>query len=505
MEVLRELVRIITKVKLRSIRKLGFPLETDNRLADLYKLIEAGTADGEIAPALTGKKAKSGTFRRLKADLTDRLIGSLFLVDLSLPSYNNRQRAYFEVHKNWAAVKILLGKNARKAAIDLSTQTLRQALRYEFNDIAYDIVRNLRLHYGTVAPGYQKYQEYDELFRRLQQIVQAETLAEDIYTRFIIEYVRKKAGREELIKEVRRSHQSLAPYTARFDSYSLHLYTGLLEMGIHTASSEYATADEDCDQVITFFEAKPYVASVPLQIAYYQKLLCHFQLQRFTEVETFVSRGLELLQEGAYNWFKFQVTYLILALHTKQYEVAFQVFKRVTGHSRFRSQNAEITEYWRVLEAYLHFLLEIGELPAAQDDAQFTKFRLGRFLNQTPLFSRDKRGVNVSILIIQILLLVARGRYGNTYDKIDAMEQYARRHLFTQDTLRSYYFVKALLELPKNSFHREAVQRKAAKHLKRLESFPLETATQRTFITEILPFEQQWHYAIQFLSNRFYK
>ena len=194
-----------------------------------------------------------------------------------------------------------------------------------------------------------------------------------------------------------------------------------------------------------------------------------------------------------------------MALHTQQYEVAYQVFKRVTGHSRFRSQNAEITEYWRVLEAYLHFLLEIEELPAAANDPQFTKFRIGRFLNQTPLFSRDKRGVNVSILIIQILLLVARGRYGDTYDKIDAMERYARRHLFTQDTLRSYYFIKALLELPKNAFHREAVQRKAAKHLERLESYPLETASQSTFITEILPFEQLWLYAIQFLSNRFYK
>ena len=60
-------------------------------------------------------------------------------------------------------------------------------------------------------------------------------------------------------------------------------------------------------------------------------------------------------------------------------------------------------------------------------------------------------------------------------------------------------------ELPCSILHREAVQRIAAKHLGRLEGFPLETAAQRTFITEILPFEQLWLYAIQFLSNRFYK
>lgn len=505
MEVLRELVRIVTKVKLRAIRKLGFPLESDNRLSEMYDLLAEGADEAQVALALTESPSKGGTFRRLKSDLVDRLVASLFLIDLSQPTYNSRQRAYFEAHKNWAAVKILLGKNARLAAIELGTQTLRQTLRYEFNDLAYDIARNIRLHYGTVAPNHKKYQEYDVLCQRLQRTVNAEILAEDIYTRFIIEYVRKKADREALIEEARLSHQSLAPYTAKFDAYTLHLYASLLEMSIHTANSNYVEADRVCDEAITFFEAKPYVASVPLQIAYYQKLVCHFQLRRFTEVETFVKRGLAFLQEGAYNWFKFQETYLALALHTEQYAIAYQVYKQVTTHARFRTQNEEITEYWRVLEAYLHFLLELGQLPSAASDEQFTKFRIGRFLNQTPLFSKDKRGVNVSILIIQIMFFVARGRYGETYDKIDAMEQYCRRHLFTRDTLRSYYFIKALLELPKNAFHRAAVQRKAAKHLERLEQHPLEKAGQRTFITEILPYERLWLFALGFLSNNFYK
>ena len=43
----------------------------------------------------------------------------------------------------------------------------------------------------------------------------------------------------------------------------------------------------------------------------------------------------------------------------------------------------EISEYWRILEAYLHFLVAIGLLPNTENDNRFTKFRLGRFLNQT--------------------------------------------------------------------------------------------------------------------------
>jgi hypothetical protein len=470
----------------------------------MYELLADDTEDEELARALTDKSSKSGTFRRLKSDLTDRLIASLFLVDLSLPSYNSRQQAYYVIHKNWAASKILFGKNARMAAVKLAEQTLRQALRYEFNDLAFDLSRNLKLHFGTVAGNHTKYQEYAEECTRLQQIMQVEIMAEDNYTRFISEFVRQKAATEVLLAEAKKAHLSLSSYTDQFDTYTLHLYAGLLEMGIHTVSSNYRAADTVCNKLIAFFEQKEYEASVPLQIAYYQKLLCHFQLGEFTQTTDFVKRGLALLQEGSYNWFKFQETYLILALHTRQFSTAYEVFCQATGQARFKAQQEEIQEYWRVLEAYLYFLYALGELPEADNDERFTKFRIGRFLNQIPIFSRDKRGVNVSILIIQILLLVSQQRYHDTFAKIDAMEQYCRRHLFTKDTIRSFYFLKALLELPKNSFHKAGVQRKAAKHLEKMKTHPLEEAGQTTFLTEIIPFEALWEYIIGLLDNNFH-
>jgi len=504
MQVLRELVQIITRIKLRSIRKLGFPFRNDTQLGEMYELLADNKEDEELAHALTGKSSKSGTFRRLKSDLIDRLIASLFLVDLSLPSYNSRQQAYYVIHKNWAASKILFGKNARMAAVELAEQTLRQALRYEFNDLAFDLSRNLKMHFGTVASNHTKYQEYAEECTRLQQITQAEIMAEDNYTRFISEFVRKKAATEIVLEEAQKAHLSLCPYTDRFDSYTLHLYAGLLEMGIYTASSNYNAADMVCDKLIAFFEEKEYEASVPLQIAYYQKLLCHFQLGKFTQTTDFVNRGLTLLQEGSYNWFKFQETYLVLALHTREQRTAYDVFCQATGHARFKTQQEEIQEYWRILEAYLYFIYILGELPEAAQDKRFTKFRIGRFLNQIPIFSRDKRGVNVSILIIQILLLVSQQRYQDTFEKIDAIEQYCRRHLFTKDTLRSFYFLKALLELPKNSFHKAAVQRKAAKHLEKMKAHPLEEAGQASFLTEIIPFELLWEYIIGLLGNDFH-
>ena len=505
MQIIKELVQIITRVKLRSIRKLGFPFVHDNRLGEMYDYFLEDKSEEDIAAYLTGKSIKSGAYRRLKSDLNDRLIASLFLVDLSLPAYNDRQRAYYELLKTWTTAKVLLGKNARLAGIELAERSLRQALLFEFNDLALDLSRNLSLLYATVIGDTKKYQTYNDIYLRLKKVVAAEFQAEEAYAELIIQYVRQKTDDITISEKANEYSVSLAPLLDQFDAYNLHLYGGLIKMMVSSSKGDYALTAQFCDEWIAFFEKKEYLASVPLQIAYYQKLNCQFQLRSFDEKMLYVDKGLKLLETGSYNWFKFLETYLLLALHTHEYERAYKTYKQAREHKRFKSLTEEVKEYWRVLGAYLHYLVEMGEIPIAQNDPAFSKFRIGRFLNQTPHFSKDKRGVNVSILIIQILFLIARGKYNATIDKMDAVEQYSRRHLFRDETLRAFYFIKALLVIPKNSFHKEAVKRKAEKYLLKLNEYPLEEVGPSSTLTEIIPFEVVWIKVMTQLSAKFYK
>lgn len=256
MQILHELIRIITKAKLRAIRKLGFPFADDNKLGDMYTLLADGMEENALITQLTGRSKTTGNYRKLKAELIDRLIASLFLVDLSLPSYNNRQRAYFEVHKKWAAAKILLAKDARAAGVDMAEQTYRQALRYEFNDLAADIAKNLRMVFANLIGNHRKYEQYAKACRELQQVAFAENLAEENYARLIVEFYRKKASNEAIMEEAIRAQQELAPYLAASDSYTLHLYSGMLRMSAYTAIADYEETLIVCDELIHFFEQK---------------------------------------------------------------------------------------------------------------------------------------------------------------------------------------------------------------------------------------------------------
>lgn len=505
MNILKELVQIINRVKLRSIRKLGFPFTDNNQLDQMYSLLEEGNTEAEIARELTGKTLKSSAYKRLKIDLTNRLIVSLFLVDLSLPSYNSRQKAYYEIVKNQAATKILLGKNATQAGIDLAEKCLRKALHFEFNDIAVDLARTLSLLYATVIGNTKKYEQYNRIYQQLSVVVPLEQKAEEAYADLIINDVRSKQDSQLISQKANRLWLELEPFTNQYNAYSLHLYAGLLKMISYTSIGNFKQTAVLCDEWIAFFKQKEYTASVPLQIAYYQKLHCHFQLKTFDEHSPFIAEGLALLEEGSYNWFKFLETYMLLLFHTQKYEEALSVYQKVIYHKRFNNLPKDVKEYWRILGAYVHYWIEIGEISVDKSDPSFSKFRIGRFLNQTPLFSKDKRGLNVSILIVQILFLIARGRYGETIDKINAVEQYSRRHLFRDDTLRSFYFIKALLLIPKSAFHKQGVKRKADKYLKRLDEYPLEEVRSASFITEIIPFEVLWDRVIKHLPNKFYR
>jgi hypothetical protein len=129
---------------------------------------------------------------------------------------------------------------------------------------------------------------------------------------------------------------------------------------------------------------------------------------------------------------------------------------------------------------------------------------MGKFINDITLFSKDKRGMNISVLIIQILYAIADRDYKKSLDRIDGIGKYCARYLKDADTFRSNCFIKMLLQIPLANFHKEAVARKVEKHLKALKSLEAGTASQSHEI-EIVPYEALWEMAVESLQYKIYK
>ncbi len=155
---------------------------------------------------------------------------------------------------------------------------------------------------------------------------------------------------------------------------------------------------------------------------------------------------------------------------------------------------------WKIYEAYVFFLVRIGKIKQPAALAAAAKFRVGKFLNEIPNYAKDKRGMNIPILILQILYAFADRNFEQSIDRIEAIEKYCSRYLKQGDTYRSSCFIKMLLQIPGASFHREAVIRKAEKFFELLHAKPVEVAYQ-THEVEIIPYEDLWGLALELLHT----
>ncbi|MBK6950081.1 MAG: hypothetical protein IPH16_20200 [Haliscomenobacter sp.] len=163
------------------------------------------------------------------------------------------------------------------------------------------------------------------------------------------------------------------------------------------------------------------------------------------------------------------------SFHSGDYEETLRVFEQASSHPGFRRLDPVNAEFWKISEAYLLYLLYTGRIPSTSEKA--FNFRIAKFLNEVPIFSKDKKGMNIPILIVQILFTIAQQRYDLAVLRIDSIEKYCTRYLRKDDTYRSNLFIKMLLCIPQAGFHRVAVSRRASKYRDLLRKHPWNTPT----------------------------
>ena len=503
MEILQELVFLIGRNK-----KAGKELINAQENSNLYRLYQGVlstdfSSDTDAITSLFKGKNKDQNYQKLKHSLKSRLLDGLFLIDLNEPHYNDRQKAYYECYKSWAIVKILLGKDARNSAIHISHTILKQAQRFEFSELVMDISRILRLHYGTRKGNLKKYEQYNELFKEYERLWMIENKAEMYYTELVLNYVNSKASKPELEEMAARFYEEIALDMKEVDSYRLRFSVYFIHLNQYMSKNDYNKSVEIAKEAIDYFKTKDYQATTPILIFAYQLLVCYTQLKKYEAGREIVELCQGMVNEGSFNWFKFQENYFLLAMHSEQYQKAYLILEHTLTHPRYSYLPAQVIEVWTIFRAYIHYLIQIDKIKP-DNELNSSSFRLNKFLNEIPIYSKDKRGFNISILVIQILFLVLNGRYELAANRIDSVRKYSYRYLNKDYTYRSNCFIKMLCKLPIAHYHKVAVSRKTADLLKKLKQVPLEIANQAHDI-EVIPYEQLWEFALLSLDANFHR
>lgn len=504
MQDLIELANIITKTKLRNVELFnsGNDDQNDSKIQQFYDLVSEGhfQDDDEAAMHFYGKDKRTPGYQKLRKTLKDRLVNSLFIIDLKRASYTSRQKAYYESYKDWAAVKILMGKNAYTTAEGIIRQIIKVARKYEFTELLVDIYHTLRLFHGTRLGDFKKYEEYNKAFKHFEEIWIAENKVEEYYIDLSIRFINSKADKTDLQQKAIQYQEAISEYMERYDSYQLQLCGWLIRLSVFTVVNDYESTLDLCEEAIGFFKQKEYVASVPLQVFLYQKCVCLGQLRHFDELEECIQDCLIHIEAGKLNWFKLHELKFLYYAHNSKYAEAFSLLTMVMGHKSFPQLPGNIQETWLISEAYLIFLKEAGQLKIEDKKAESTSnFRLAKFLNEIEIFTKDKKGMNVPVLIAEFLFKLVTNKHDELIDRAEAINKYRSRYLKNDLLIRSNLFLQMLLQVPKNAFKRELVTEKADAYYQDLISIPIETANQ-TYEIEIIPYEKLWDVVLDLLD-----
>ncbi|MBK8192340.1 MAG: hypothetical protein IPK76_03795 [Lewinellaceae bacterium] len=495
MQDLKELVLLLLQHNIHPLKHLVG--SGDSKMLALYEGISNGSfnSDVEAAEAIYGSIGGSSSYRSFKSDLRERLLGSVFDINTNLDHYSDYQKAYYECHKQWVMVRFLTGQNANTIALSIANKLLRQSEKLDFTLLCMDIASYLRIQYGLRESNDKRYKEVNQKFQYYRDVYDAENLAEELYTSLIVHTVNNRTPQKKIVAFADEAYQRIAPVLERFYTYKLHMYGHMIGLMRYTLVNDHKRALNYCDTAIRIFKNRPYEARVPLQIFYYQHLICNIHLRRFEDGKESARQCINLMQEGTFNWFKYMELYLYLLLHTHQYGEVPDVLAEALNHPRFEFLPDNAKEIWRIYESYVYYLGAAGQIKPTKQI-----FKLAKFINETPIASKDKSGLNIAIITIKLLILIQNRRFSQLLDEVEATKQYCYRHLRGNSTKRSYYFIKMLLQIPLGQFDRKLIEPKAESYLLKLKSIPLQVANQTSEI-EIIPYEDLWELALASLEG----
>lgn len=496
MQDLIELVNLIQRTKFKSNGLLEVIVEPESYMGQLYDAVLQNRArtDDDLAKVFPELKHDTGRLATIKSKLKDRLSDAVFLLGYKDSSYNDRQRAFFECTKKWGAAMILISKNARSSGISMLEKLLRHCENFEFTELTLDIVRVLRLHYGIVGGDEKRYLYYESRLRECEALWAIERQVETLYTDLVIRYVNTKADKNAITEKAMEYYGQAKPLLEQSSSFKVQMFGRLIETIIYDSQNDYVAMTKACEDAISFFETKNYQSTLSLQVFYYNLVICYLSSRQFEKSRAILAKFDDYLEDGSFNWFKMKELSFFTAMHAQDYQDAYRILKRVTEHPFFEHLPTPAAELWKILEAFICFLIYIGLLqPSANTDIGVPqiKFRLNRFLNEVPVFSKDKRGMNIPVLIIQFLYLLADGKYESCEERVDALNKYRSRYLNDPDTIRSSTFFKMMALIPASGFDESVLAVKSAKVRNALDLSPWHMVPQSLEV-EIIPYEQLW-------------
>jgi hypothetical protein len=493
MKHLLEISKIVTKKKVKKIEIFDdHSLKQKNsKFNEFYELLMNGglTDDKEAASKLYGSTPTDDKYRQLKSRFKKRILNTLFFLDINQASSSNYNRAYYNCHKDWTLVKILLSNKADATAAQLAKSILGTALKFEFSDIIVSASRILRAHAMRIEDN-KLYEEYSDICEKYQLVLKAEIESDELYERTILNSKKppaKTPNRMELIQSYcDRSLELANQYASPIILYNQFMVFATF----HEMQEDYNSVCLVCSSAEQYIIEHPHMyredklAKIALK-----KLLALVHLQDFEKGQIQAEEYLKIFEKNN-AWLQFYEYYLLLAIHCKEYSSAHSIFDRVYEDKRFKKISSADQDKWNAFEAYLCLLLWVQTEDGFEKPRRYKQFKVKRFLEEPIIFPKNQRIFTVILVIAQVVFLLNEERSGEAFERIERLKGYSTRLLKQEEHYRITQFVRLLQQLAKAHFNYKDIG-VHQKYLTRLIESKIKYRDSANEL-EIIPYHHLW-------------
>jgi len=495
-DALKELVKTITRNKVKNIEVLGNSGEEGSMVESFYDAIakDKVLSDEEAAKFLYGKNEspKSQAYLRLKGRLERNLLNTAFFVDVNQPMFNERTKAYYNCYRDFAASFILLGRGAQKSGVHVLEQVLEQTIKYEFTELTAEVANRLRREHIWVTASTTLHERYSRIHKEFEEKRRLEMLALDYYHNLINYYIVKRSPSEEVYKYATKYFDELLPLVEKADTCQYYFHTAQIGIIKFLSINDCKEALRICNELLELLKNRSNANRGALVGTSFQKIACLTQLRIFDgQAEESVSYCLSLEEEGTFNWFRTHELHLHYCLFARQYEETLSIFERSSQHPKFESLSGAVRDTWQVYGGYLHLLAALGKLELAKVEAAVGTFRYARLSNEIEVLDKDKQGMNIPLIFLPVIYNLVKGTFDSSGISLEALEKYRKRYLDNDMNRRSAAFLNMLMAFAKLDFTTASAEKKIKKELKILSKEQPQVAGQ-TFAVEIIPYEDLW-------------
>jgi len=507
MKSLLELVKVVSDYRLDNVAIFNIHNRKDkdskyNQFLDGV-LNDEFKDDDDAAKALYNSDTDNVTYRVLKNRIKERIYNNILFINTGKRSSNSYADVYLKLNRHLIVSKFLVGLNAKTAGYELMNKVLNKAIKYQM----HDIIQQCSLHFrrqSMLEGSSGRFDYYNNLFHDANDSLMAEVRAEELYYNVAISLNKSVSHSPELIEKARECSKSISELQEKFHTYFVNYYDHSVKSIYFQLVSDYSSAIASCDRFDAYLKEFPiFYSDARHANNLVVKASCYLHLGNYKRGIECIAEATPLYAEGSENWFTMQEIHFLLLFNSNDLYGATEIYCNMITHPRFNYMRDQQQEIWKIFGGYLWFIINYYNnekcLKLLSDQKQ--TFRFSKFLNEIPLFSRDKKGMNVAVLILQILLLLEKKEYVKIISRMEALKSYTYRNLGKDDAYRSHYFIKMLLSMEKMQFDAGKTQQKTAVLLDKLRRGDLNYTSTQTRM-EIISYERLWNIALDMVMEK---